>query len=419
MPVDVTNKRIYVDAENNKGISLIDIMRGLGYYKRDKNGNRNLGMIIRYADINIWAKNKPFVKVNRTTAYDPATAQERFDANYGLSIPKATTITKVKGFYDGKNNGWGRQIPMGTAYTEPLRSRDFDGYWGNARCPFIRLSLPKAAVNTYETSGFKIALPAMAGGEVTEAIGMTEIKDIQDYYFTIQLRHTNPQGAGIYYRTLSAENTVAEMSGGFINFSTYQLPAGEWELIPFLSPIQFTTDNDGNDIPASYSYIPIPMCYVGDMKISDTEFSLIYFEAYKMPYVSIRPVYSIAYNFAVRNNGPDAHTFRNAIVQIRYPGKSFDSTLDQTGGERQVVIPEFTVGSGEAKSVAEVLSGGVTSRWASQEIGQALYDNGTGQEILVRLDNGQPVYRLTIKTSSTDAPEYNPDTDYPTINISE
>ena len=414
MPYDKEKKRLYVDRSvtPNKGITPDEVAQCIKDFRKTRFG-RDVGMLCASPNVNMWAKYKPFVRINKTEPYDISTEEEYFDANYGLDIPMKTTIAQLKLLYDGELNGWGRKIPSGFAYTEPFRLVDFDGYWHEAQCPFVRLSLPSAAVNKWNTSGFKIAIPTAETSEITEAIGMTEIKDIRDYYFTIQLRHTNPQGTGIYYRTLSAENTVAEMSGGYIEFSTYQLPKGDWELIPFLSPVRFTTADDGSDIPRTRNYIPIPKCYVGDMKISDTEYSVVYFKAYKNPYASANPIYVITYNFAVRNNTSDSHTFENAIVQIRYPGKGIDDTIDVNGGERQVVLPSFTVASGETLSVAEAVGNGM--KWLSQQISQALYNNFAGQEILVRLDRGQQVYRLAIKSTSTGVPEYDDSTDYPDI----
>lgn len=142
MPVDVTNKRIYVDAENNKGITLIDIMRGLGYYKRDKNGNRNLGMIIRYADINKWSFKKPV----RHTTHAPITDEQVKSVKSGLA---PVTVSKILASTIGveafvahtHDEGlaevaeWPYYRPRGEAYNEPLRSRDFDQYNGRSVAP--------------------------------------------------------------------------------------------------------------------------------------------------------------------------------------------------------------------------------------------------------------------------------------------
>ena len=153
------------------GISLWEIMACLGYYRRDKNGRRNLGMIIKNGDVNIWAKYKPFVKVNQSTRFEVATYDERKLANFGLLIPYSTSITTLKDkYYNAENNnegmnGWDRQIPRGTAYNEPFRVRDFDGYNHKAVCPFQSFTPPPAGLNQWETSGFTVALRTSEGGE--------------------------------------------------------------------------------------------------------------------------------------------------------------------------------------------------------------------------------------------------------------
>ena len=414
MAYDSENKKLYIASDS--GITLKEVFTCLNETRLDVRRKIDLGMMCTSPKIVIWAKNKPFVKVNKTTAFEKATDAERYDANYGLYIPKASYINSVKGFYDGNMNSWGHAAPRGIAatYTEPFRLDDFDGYWHKAACPFTRLALPQASDNIWPTSGFKIAIPISSGGSVTEAIGMTEIKAIQNYYFTIQIRHTNPQGTGIFIRTLSADNTVAQGTGGYIEFSTFQLPEGEWEIIPFLSPVKFTMDNDGNEIPATYNYISIPKCYVGKMTISSIEYGLVYFDGYKNPYVSGATTRRFSFNFAVKNYTANSHTFDDVIVRVRFPEKKFDDTL--VTGESQPTIESFTVGAGETVDYAAATSeGSLKLKWVTVSISQALYDNFTGVIVYIQLGSGQPVYQMYLRSSSTDTPEYDDNTDYEPI----
>lgn len=142
MPVDVNNKRIYVDRENGKAIMLVDIMRGLGYYKRDKKGNRNLGMIIRNADIDKWSFRKP--TPYKTDGERLTDAQIRLAkcALTPVSVTKilATSIgatasasyTKEEGLAEIKE--WIYTRPAGGA-SQPFRVQDFDGYDGRTVAP--------------------------------------------------------------------------------------------------------------------------------------------------------------------------------------------------------------------------------------------------------------------------------------------
>lgn len=423
MAISADKKRLYTttdDKGNPIGIQLVEMMACTGYYKRDTKGKRNLGLIIRNAPINMWAKNKPFVKVNQSTKNRPATQEERREANYGLSIPYATSPVILKtSFYNKASdtevmNGWTRQIPRGTSSNEPLRGLDFDGYFHDAVCPFKRIVLPEASVNTWETSGFKIAIPTSSGMGETDSIAMTEIEAIKKYYFTIQLKHTNPSGNGIFIRTISADKPVGEADGGYINFSTYQLPKGVWDVIPFLSPIPFTMENDGNQVPASYRYYPIPKCYAGEMTISEDQYSLVYFDGFKNVYTSLNPVYGFSFNFAVRNNTANSHTFNDIIVRIRYPEKAFNDTLLTT--ETQVTINPFTVGAGQTVDYASTQGSGVFAlKWVSANISEALYNNKSGIVVYIQLGSGQPVHKMFLRSSETDTPTYDPDKEYEPI----
>lgn len=413
MAYDSTNKKLYVSED--KGISTSEIAACLGDYRVTARG-RDIGLLCTSPKINVWAKFKPFRNSSKGFATDTAREQARSSVNYGVTPRRSTSIKALKVYYDEDMNGWSIALPRGLSYSEPFRMLDFDGYNHKCVSPFTRMALPKAAVNTYETSGFTIALPLGGGSGIEGNLQMGDFKDIKDGYLTIQLRHQNPSGTGIFIRTVSADKTIAEMDGGSIVFSTYQLPAGVWDVIPFISPVKYS-GNDGNELPTSQYYVTIPKCYVGEMKIANSEYALVYFEAYKNPYLAANPVYSVSFNFAVQNNSAETHTFDNVTVQIRYPGKSFDSTL--ASDEAQYVIPSFAVASGENKSVAEVVNGDgvLATQWITQRIGQALYNNTAGQEILVRLGNGQPVYRLAIKSTSSNVPEYDGDTEYPEIEI--
>lgn len=146
MAYDKVNRKLYttVDAEGNKiGIPLWEIMQCLAYFKRDKNGYRNLGTIVKNAPINKWAKYKPFAsqEQNFETAEDRDNARKL--ANQGLIIPTAynsgvsttdsptmqtylgTLIVKAR---EGVAPNWEYRRPLGAAFNEPFRALDFDGY---------------------------------------------------------------------------------------------------------------------------------------------------------------------------------------------------------------------------------------------------------------------------------------------------
>lgn len=423
MALGDNNRRIYtyVDEDGEDvGIEIYELAKCFGYYKKNSEGEYDLGLIVENAVINMWAKYKAFVKVNKLMADEQATEEERREGNYGLYIPYATSPVKLKNTYYNQEadvevlNGWSRVIPRGEDYSEPYRILDFDGYWADAKCPFRGVDIKTAALNKYETSGFQVAIPTFSGGDEPAQIMMTDIAAIAKSYFTIQLKHRNPSGNGIWYRTISAEKTVAESDGGVVDFSTYQLPVGDYDVIPFFSPVKFTKDNDGSQVPESYKYIPIPKFKVGEMKISDTEYSLIYFDGFKNIYSVINPAYGFSFNFAVRNNTENAHTFNDVVVKVRFPEKKFTDTL--LTSETMVSINPFTVASGETKDYASTLgTGAFVTKWVSVNIGQELYNNPTGIVVWIQLGSGQEEHKMFLRSSETDTPEYDPSHDYEPI----
>ena len=402
---------------NPIGITTWEIMACTGYYKRDKKGKRNIGLIATHADINIWAKNKFFVKVNQSTRHEIPTYEERKTANFGLEIPHATSPATLRDWFyttnnnETKMNGWKRQIPLGEGYKQPFRYHDMDGYYHKAVCPFQDYTPPTAGLNQWETSKFVASLRISGGaGENTDSITLTDIPEIEGCYFTIQMRHQNPEGKGVYIRTISAESTFGEsMGGATIEFSTYQLPKGNWDVIPFLSPVKFGKEQDGNEIPASYKYYPIPRSSVSVMKIAEVAYLASGIDGYKLPYLAGTLNYRVAYNFAITNNDSQSHRFNNIVVQIRETGKKFEDSLSDDGGVQEV-FSGIEIASGETVKLTDALAnGGMAFKWQSISVSEQLYNNPKGLDLLVKLGNGEPVFRGTFKVSTTDSPEYKPD----------
>lgn len=409
----ISNNKVAIGSQYDYDDVVAEIAPLIGVQVR-ADGNYRLSDLCSADGIAMWAKNKPFVKVNSSTRFSAATDEERKEANYGLTIPYATSPVTLKTTYynqagdDAGNNGWVRRLPKCTN-AEPARLRDFNGYYHGAICPFTTIDLPSAAVNSWETSGFKIAIRTSSSGQDNGAIGLTDIDAIADYYFTIQIKHKNPSGNGVFIRTLSAEKKLREFDGGYIEFSTYQLPTGTWDVIPFLSPVPFTTANDGSQVPSSYRYYPIPKCYAGEMTISAVQYALTYFDGFKNVASLLNPVYGFSFNFAVRNNTANAHTFNDAIIRVRYPNKAFNDIMGVN--ETQVSLNSFTIASGETLDYASHISQDsmFPLKWAGVTISQALYNNSTGIVVYLQLGSGMEVYKLFLRSSEMETPEYDPD----------
>lgn len=118
MAISEDKKRLFTTVKDGKkiGISLWEIMACLGYYKRDKNGRRNLGMIIKNATINPYSKYKP-IDYGKDGAL---TDNDRAMVDWGM-------------FVDGKY--WRYKKP-----TSQYRVLDFDGYNHDAEAPIAPTS---------------------------------------------------------------------------------------------------------------------------------------------------------------------------------------------------------------------------------------------------------------------------------------
>ena len=78
--------------------------------------------------------------------------------------------------------------------------------------------------------------------------------------------------------------------------------------------------------------------------------------------------------------------------------------------ETQVSLNSFTIASGETKDYASVVNAGsLALKWVGVTISQALYNNSTGIVVYLQLGSGMEVYKLFLRSSEMDTPEYDPD----------
>ena len=138
MPYDKTNKRLYVDYTQtpNIGISLIDIARCLQDYRRDKNGNINLGMMCTSPKINPWTKRPlPYPSTLSNVPYTSELTDEmRREVNHGFIIRE---YTKGSLPLSKEARTWKFAYPRGgnDGYNEWLRGTDFENYHHLAEPP--------------------------------------------------------------------------------------------------------------------------------------------------------------------------------------------------------------------------------------------------------------------------------------------
>lgn len=215
MAYDKENRRLYVDESSDKGgIALWQIADCLRYYKRDTNGRRNLGTIIKNADINKWAKYKPF----RSSAPIFETKEDKEfamkAANAGLLIPNGinagitTAAADYKRIYLGElayraSHGAApnyeymrpRGLDPNGAYDERFRALDFDGYNHLATTPPFTTAITNVAVqdgktrvsiNRFEENSLQCVLQRLANAELDIA-DLFYGEDHSQYYFSVEV----------------------------------------------------------------------------------------------------------------------------------------------------------------------------------------------------------------------------------------
>lgn len=341
MSYDEKNKRLFIGDRNSndpKGITLMEISRCLQDYRRDKNGNIDLGMMCTSPRINPWAKNKPTPVSGRGTPYiGMLTYEQRKDANFGLNIPTASSPLEIKeNYYDAqespKRNGWTHKVPD-PYYNEYYRVTDFDGYAHNAICPFGRPSIPNQAINMEGSDFLAMITITTGGGADSEFISQSELPSISEKYFALQLRERN----GDTIRTALADKTLGE-GGGDITMSTFNLPDGEYDAIPFISPNIF----EGQDYQEGYiegelgfnvEYHPLPLGFASVITIRDRYYTVI-IEAWKDTTSDGEP--AIKYSFSITNHTADTIELTNNSVEAKLFGHSADAPL-MDGEKRQAI----------------------------------------------------------------------------------
>lgn len=135
MPVDLTNRKLYIDRENDYGISPQEIGLCLQDYRVDTKGMADMSI---YCDdnskINKWANRKP-IRFNKWTKLTkdefkgmPTDASQGIF--YGIQFPAGTSAVLNSSIFAIHSAEFTYLPPRGVTaeYNEPFRLDDFDGY---------------------------------------------------------------------------------------------------------------------------------------------------------------------------------------------------------------------------------------------------------------------------------------------------
>lgn len=330
MAYDKDNQRLYTytDAQTGEkvGITTLEIYKCLRYNKRDKNGNRQVALAIKYGNINMWSPRKPI----KSTEPNGVDYEDIKFANFGLVVPQYDTINDCKVAYSTNNAGWTYARPN-ELDGDKFRQLDFDGYKHNTPCPFNPFSYP--ATGTTKIGGHfraQTTMQAVSGAGSEEAISIVDIKDIKDKYYGIYLVN-NQNTARI--RVITSDKTIGE-NGVDIDVKTDQMPTGEYSVIPFISSVMI---EDSAFNVTGVKFTPIPNNSVGIITLYDSWFMIV-LEA------QLSNDNKITYRYQVTNTDAGARTLSNNYILFRMANYSFDTPLTQY--ESQTKLINLTIQAG-------------------------------------------------------------------------
>lgn len=167
MAYDKENRRLYVDESSDKGgIALWQIADCLRYYKRDKNGRRNIGTIIENAEISVHSVMKPY----RSTEGVGTTATRKA-ANYGWDTKNKATSETTTAFLDklkanGAGNVYWDYLRPRKENGERFRALDFNGYNHLAKPYGTPLTVQMLTAN---------AIPSLSGASNEFTLGANKV----------------------------------------------------------------------------------------------------------------------------------------------------------------------------------------------------------------------------------------------------
>lgn len=188
-----------------------------------------------YANINIWAKQKPIHWASAFTNNDGAG-----DGNYGFTPAKATSLVSLKSLYSNELNGWVYNPPTGGS-SSPFRLGDFRNYNPSARESSFIVSTP---ITTSLTA--RVNDPIFDPDDRSTLL-VTDFNAIKNGYFGIALFRKD-NGNLVYWQTNTTKGTLSVT----INTTFMQI---EYIAMPFVSSVPYTL----NETFKSATYYSLPV----------------------------------------------------------------------------------------------------------------------------------------------------------------
>lgn len=280
---------------------------------------------IESANINPFSKRKPVRKSVNFCFDDPVwwKAENGF-CGFNASGAQASSWTELVAKYDGGDNGWVYELPIGGT-SSPFRMDDFGGYYPNAKNQLSGVGMPDTIYTDQGSVSFAINLPAVNDNELT----WLDFDELKNYYFGVLIYSSRR-----WYRATATE-TLA--NGGTIVFlSAATLVEGGYTIYPFISSASYT-QTEGDKSMRLYT---LPQAKPESVTVKKT--AIIIFPGAQ----KINATETVEWSVQVRNDTSSAITFENNSLRI---GR--DRQM-QMAGDYTNTIPTVTVGAGENKIIA-------------------------------------------------------------------
>lgn len=318
MAYDKERRKLYIDDTSDKGgIAMWQIYKCLGYNKRDKNGNMDLGMAIVNAQINEFSRHKPFPHPDPNFDSKEERHEAEKVANYAITIPDYKfTLSKLKemaqAMYAGELN-WTYHRPKGKDATNPdadewFRMEDFDGYYHLAKTPISAITTSESHSTPYETFGV-VALFNVIRANDPEQLSLEDLRpsvvtsgvSFRDFYL------------GFCAWEVGTDNVYSKISD--ITYGEYlDTHIGADEI----------GDGMGVDVPTSYTektYMYFPF-FVGDLSSDAT----IWAVPYAKTFITVKRDNTLNRQVQVRTL---AYIYSGEIIPLNYRAEIYNRTLDE------------------------------------------------------------------------------------------
>lgn len=213
------------------------------------------------ADINVFARNKPFVYPQEVFALDAAGAAARLEANrktrFGFAV-QAGHIAPSAG------ETWVYTRPNGSLPAQPRRTDDFEGYYKLAPCPFKIEAEVRKGTGAYASIKGHISLILSVNSAVSSlweedySMGIQDFfnaastegaDDLWDYYY-IAFKIINKTRGSTYAPTVIVTNKTLKDAFANSNYYGFQFPEVTQDQWNYLGILDEASEGDTLEIMA-------------------------------------------------------------------------------------------------------------------------------------------------------------------------